>query len=74
MGWVERARLDYKKYTRSFAHAEAALAARGVALVQYSSPVSRPCDALYRRLGARATETVWHKTLRPVTCISGEAH
>lgn len=57
---------------RLLRHAEAALAARGVALVQYSSPVSRPCDALYRRLGARATETVWHKPLRPITPFSKE--
>ena len=45
--------------------AEACLAARGVGLVQYSSPASRPCDALYRRLGARHTETVWHKNIMP---------
>ena len=44
-------------------HAEAALMRRGAGLVQYSSPVSRPCDALYRRLGAHPTETVWHKAL-----------
>lgn len=43
--------------------AEAAVAARGASLVQYSSPASRPCDALYRRLGARRTETIWHKRL-----------
>lgn len=43
--------------------AEDCLAARGVGLVQYSSPASRPCDALYRRLGARHTETVWHKNI-----------
>ena len=41
--------------------AEAAVAARGASLVQYSSPASRPCDALYRRLGATHTETIWHK-------------
>jgi len=58
---------------RLLRHAEAALTARGVALVQYSSPVSRPCDALYRRLGARATETVWHKALRPVPSTAKEA-
>lgn len=46
-------------------HAEGCLAARGVGLIQYSSPASRPCDALYRRLGARHTETVWHKTISP---------
>lgn len=43
--------------------AEKILARRGVGLVQYSSPDSRPCDALYRRLGARRTETIWHKRL-----------
>ena len=43
--------------------AEAALAARGAGLIQYSSPASRPCDALYRRLGATHTETIWHKRL-----------
>ena len=50
---------------RLLRHAEAALAARGVSLVQYSSPASRPCHALYRRLGAQPTETIWHKTLPP---------
>ena len=50
---------------RLLRHAEAALAARGVSLVQYSSPTSRPCHALYRRLGAQPTETIWHKTLPP---------
>ena len=49
---------------RLLRHAETALAARGVGLVQYSSPASRPCHALYRRLGAQPTETIWHKTLR----------
>lgn len=44
-------------------HAEKALSARGVGMVQYSSPASRPCDALYRRLGAAHTETIWHKDL-----------
>lgn len=43
--------------------AEAALAARGAGMLQYSSPASRPCGALYRRLGATHTETVWHKRL-----------
>ena len=43
--------------------AEAAVAARGAALVQYSSPASRPCEALYRRLGATHTETIWHNRL-----------
>ena len=50
---------------RLLRHAEATLAARGVGLVQYSSPASRPCHALYRRLGAQPTETIWHKTLSP---------
>ena len=50
---------------RLLRHAEAALAARGVGLVQYSSPTSRPCHALYRRLGAQPTETIWHKALPP---------
>ena len=50
---------------RLLRHAESALAARGVSLVQYSSPASRPCHALYRRLGAQPTETIWHKTLPP---------
>lgn len=44
-------------------HAEAELHQRGAGLVQYSSPASRPCDALYRRLGAHHTETIWHKEL-----------
>lgn len=50
---------------RLLRHAESALAARGVGLVQYSSPASRPCHALYRRLGAQPTETIWHKNLPP---------
>ena len=50
---------------RLLRHAESALAVRGVSLVQYSSPASRPCHALYRRLGAQPTETIWHKTLPP---------
>lgn len=44
-------------------HAETQLAARGVGIVQYSSPASRPCDVLYKRLGASHTETLWHKEL-----------
>ena len=43
--------------------AEEAVAAQGAGLVQYSSPASRPCEALYRRLGATRTETIWHKRL-----------
>ena len=50
---------------RLLRHAESALAERGVGLVQYSSPASRPCHALYRRLGAQPTETIWHKALPP---------
>jgi GNAT superfamily N-acetyltransferase len=46
---------------RLLRHAEAALRQKGVGLIQYSSPASRPCDVLYRRLGAQLTETVWHK-------------
>ena len=55
---------------RLLRHAEATLAARGVGLVQYSSPASRPCHALYRRLGAQPTETIWHKTLPPQPGVS----
>ena len=43
--------------------AEAAAAERGASLAQYSSPASRPCDALYRRLGATHTETIRHQRL-----------
>ncbi len=43
--------------------AEEALIQRGAKSVQYSSPVSKPCDALYRRLGAKHTESVYHKIL-----------
>ncbi len=43
--------------------AEEALRKRGVRSVQYSSPVARPCHALYRRLGAKHTESVFHKVL-----------
>ncbi len=57
---------------RLLRHAEAALAARGVSLAQYSSPASRPCHALYRRLGARPTETIWHKTLPPAPAKAAE--
>lgn len=49
---------------RLLRQAETALAERGVGLIQYSSPASRPCDALYRRLGAQHTETIWHKEVR----------
>lgn len=44
--------------------AETTLRERGADIIQYSSPASRPCDALYRRLGARHTESLWHKELR----------
>lgn len=43
--------------------AESGLHARGVFGVSYNSPHSRPCDALYRRLGANAVETIWYKEL-----------
>lgn len=36
---------------RLLRHAETALRQRGVAVMQFSSPASRPCHALYRRLG-----------------------
>ena len=47
--------------------AEKLLAQRGASLVQYSSPASRPCHALYRRLGAQQTESIWQKELGPAT-------
>ncbi len=43
--------------------AEKALKARGVQQVQYTSPTSRPCDALYKRLGAKHTENLFYKSL-----------
>ena len=43
--------------------ADGSLRARGVFGVSYSSPASRPCDVLYRRLGATLTETIWFKEL-----------
>lgn len=43
--------------------AEESLRQRGVYGIGYNSPASRPCDALYRRLGAKMTETVWFKEL-----------
>ncbi len=43
--------------------AEQALLKRSVQLIQFSSPVSRPCDALYRRMGAKQVETIYHKRL-----------
>lgn len=49
---------------RLLRHAEDALRQRGVTVLQFSSPASRPCDALYRRLDARHTESVWHKEVR----------
>ncbi len=42
---------------------ETALKKRGAIFMQYSSPESRPCGALYKRLGATMTETIWHKEL-----------
>ncbi len=44
-------------------HAEKSLQERGAAMVQYASPSSKPCDALYRRLGAKLTEHIYHKYL-----------
>ncbi len=41
--------------------AEKALKAREVRFIQYVSPASRPCDALYRRLGAKQSETIFCK-------------
>lgn len=43
--------------------AENALLARGVSGVVFGSPHSRPCDALYRRLGAEPIETMYYKKL-----------
>ena len=43
--------------------AEGSLRQRDVSGIGYNSPASRPCDALYRRLGAHHTETVWYKEL-----------
>ncbi len=48
---------------RLLREAEKILQARGIHKVQYSSPASRPCDALYRRLGAKHTESLFHKNL-----------
>lgn len=44
-------------------YAEDGLRAVGAAGVCYNSPASRPCDALYRRLGAKHTETIFYKGL-----------
>ncbi len=44
-------------------HAEKSLQQRGVNVVHYSSPASKPCDALYRRLGATPMESIYHKAL-----------
>ncbi len=43
--------------------AEQALSARGVHVIQFTSPASQPCDALYRRMGAKQVETIYHKRL-----------
>ncbi len=48
---------------RLLREAEKALQERGAKSVQYSSPMSKPCDALYRRLGAQHTESIYHKNL-----------
>lgn len=42
---------------------EKMLRKRGVDGIVYNSPHSRPCDALYLRLGAKPTETVFYKSL-----------
>ena len=52
--------------------AETLLARRGASLVQYSSPTSRPCHALYRRLGAQQTESIWQKELAPIAKMEGQ--
>ncbi len=41
--------------------AEKALIQRKVRFIQYSSPASRPCDALYVRLGAKHSESIFCK-------------
>ncbi|MCR5563995.1 MAG: GNAT family N-acetyltransferase [Desulfovibrio sp.] len=43
--------------------AEDTLRDRGVDCVAYVSQAERPCDAIYRRLGAKMTETTWFKEL-----------
>lgn len=48
---------------RLLRHALSGLGARGAHAVQFSSPQSRPCDALFRRLGARTVETLWQMEL-----------
>lgn len=48
---------------RLLRHALRGLGARGAHAVQFSSPQSRPCDALFRRLGARTVETLWQMEL-----------
>lgn len=45
-------------------YAESGLRDAGAAGVCYNSPASRPCDALYRRLGAKHTETIFYKGLK----------
>lgn len=45
-------------------YAESGLRAAGAAGVCYNSPASRPCEALYRRLGAKHTETIFYKGLK----------
>lgn len=48
---------------RMLRFAETLLKERGVTRIQYSSPASRDCGAIFRRLGARMTETVYLKDL-----------
>ena len=57
------ARTDAFAALRLLRWAENSLRQRGIAGIGYASPPSRPCDALYRRLGAKITETVWYKEL-----------
>ncbi len=43
--------------------AEKSLKKLGAKFVQYSSPMSKPCDPIYKRLGAKHTENIYHKEL-----------
>ena len=60
---TENARCDPHEAMRLLRWAEESLRERGADCVSYVSQVARPCDAVYRRLGARMTETVWFKEL-----------
>ena len=57
------AKKDGMESLRLLKHAQKELVKLDVKGVQYASLVSRPCDALYRRLGAHMTETLWYKEL-----------